>query len=308
MFKELRELFVFTGKEKKGIFVLLSLIVLLILVNLLLPLFITHEPVDTSKWEAEVENYYAREKVAINSEIDSSFSEIAPFDPNKVSSEYLIKIGLPGKVVSNWMKYIEKGGSFKSKEMVSKIYGMTPADYERISEYLVFPVKENNEKLQVKTVNIISIEKEFSNRVDEKRENKTPLLIEPVEINSADSLKLLSVPGIGPTLTSRIIKYRKMLGGYYSVEQLREVYGLKEEHFELALPHLAVNRDLINRFNINFSSVNEMGRHPYIGYKIAKRIVKRRDANGKYESPEQLSSVIPLDSLTRMLPYLLFNQ
>ena len=113
MFKEFRELFVFTGKEKKGIFVLLSLIVLLILINLLLPLFITHQPVDTSKWEAEVENYYTREKVGTNSEIDSSFLDVASFNPNKVSSEYLLKIGLPVKVVSNWMKYIEKGGSFK---------------------------------------------------------------------------------------------------------------------------------------------------------------------------------------------------
>jgi competence protein ComEA len=309
MIKELRELIVFNRKEKNGIFVLLFLIVLLIVVNLLLPFFITHQPVDTSKWEAEVENYYAQKKVGIiNSEIDSFFINIHPFDPNEVPAGYLVKIGLPEKVVSNWMKYIEKGGFFKSKEMVSKIYGMTLEDYNRISEYLVFPAKETNNKLPEKMVNVNNNEPIYNKRVDEKRVNDQPMVIEQVEINSADSMELLSVPGIGPTLSSRIIKYRKMLGGYYSVEQLKEVYGLKEEHFNLALPHLSVNTDLITRFNINFSSVNEMGRHPYIGFKTAKRIVKKKDTNGRYESSEQLGLIIPSDSLIRLLPYLIFNQ
>lgn len=308
MFKELRQLFVFTQKEKYGIFVLLSLIALLIAVNLSLPFFITNQPVDTSKWEAEVENYYAQKKVGIVSGTDSSVINIHPFDPNNVAPEFLLKIGLPSKVVSNWMKYIEKGGYFKSKEMVSKVYGMRPEDFDRIAKYLVFPVKEAVNKLPEKTVDNYNRESDYNKVVDEKSENEHSLMIEPVEINNADSLELLSVPGIGPTLSSRIIKYRKMLGGYYSVEQLREVYGLKEEHFNLALPHLTVNKDLVNRFNINFSSMNEIGRHPYIGYKTAKRIVQRRDTNGRYESTEQLGLILPLDSLTRLLPYLKFNQ
>src|SRR5665647_1059817 len=48
-----------------------------------------------------------------------------------------------------------------------------------------------------------------------------------LDLNSADSLHLLEIPGIGPVFASRIIRYRTLLGGYYAVDQLREVYGMR---------------------------------------------------------------------------------
>ena len=99
-----------------------------------------------------------------------------------------------------------------------------------------------------------------------------------------------------------------MLGGFYDIEQLRMVYGLKEEHFQMASPHLNVDADKIELLNINFLSASEMGRHPYIGYKNSRKIVKLRDSKGPFVSPADLELIFSADSLKQLTPYLIFNQ
>jgi DNA uptake protein ComE-like DNA-binding protein len=308
MLKKLRGLFVFTRKEKNGIFVLLVLIAILIMINLMLPSFIKHQQVDTSKWEAEVDQFYAQNNTIENRAANIPVTEISQFNPNSVSSEYLVKIGFPEKVASNFVKYVEKGGHFKSKNDVKKIYGLKPELYDRIAPYLVFAEVDNHSEVTNKPSNSKTGFYSSENNIAEEKPDKSISKIEVVELNGSDSLKLLSVPGIGPVLSSRIIKYRKMLGGYYAVEQLHEVYGLKDEHFNMASAHLRVDAKAIIRFNINFASVSELGKHPYIGFKTAKRIVKQRDEKGKYGSAEQLGAILSADSLNRLLPYLIFNE
>jgi len=128
------------------------------------------------------------------------------------------------------------------------------------------------------------------------------------ELNSTDSLHLLDIPGIGPVFASRIIRYRNLLGGYYAVAQLKEVYGLKEDNFNAVSQYFTADESTLVRFNINFSTVRELGRHPYVGFRTAQKICKLRDKTGKFSSPDNLSPVMTGDSLKRLVPYLKFTR
>ncbi|MBM3213953.1 helix-hairpin-helix domain-containing protein [Candidatus Poribacteria bacterium] len=47
-----------------------------------------------------------------------------------------------------------------------------------------------------------------------------------VNLNTADSATLQTLPGIGPVLAERIIAYRKEAGGFHSVDDLIDVRGI----------------------------------------------------------------------------------
>ncbi len=308
MFKELRELFVLTRQEKSGILMLLSLILFLIAIDLSLPYIVPRHVVDTSDWEQEVERFYAESKQDPNRLMPSVQEQVEPFDPNKGSLELYIKAGLPESIARNIMRYVAKGGRFMKKEDLKKIYGMTPMLYDRFTSYLVFPEAMTADRDgSGRRKDRVGQKNRYDPVNDSGYAKKS--LIQPlqVELNSADSLQLLSLPGIGPVLSARIIKYRNLLGGFYSVEQLREVYGLKEENYQRAVSFLTVDQSLIKRLNVNFLSVRELGRHPYIGFQTARRVVEKRDREGRLDSLKYLAALLSEDSLSRLKPYLVFN-
>lgn len=105
----------------------------------------------------------------------------------------------------------------------------------------------------------------------EKYEERTQVLL-----NSCDSFLLTKLPGIGPVLASRIIKYRNLLGGYYSLQQLKEVYGLKEENFNKAKDLIVLDIKNIKKFSIDTAGFKTLVRHPYIGKDMAWRIINLR--------------------------------
>jgi competence protein ComEA len=302
-FKAIRELFCFTQKERNGIIALLCLIFILLAVNIAMPYIYKSKPVDTSAWEREVKSYLDGPKQL---EERVKFKDTEPFDPNKISFVELSGIGVPDKVASNWIKYLEKGGRFREKQDVRKIYGMTDALYERLKGFFLFPLKVKGSPDTVKSYALINNKAVQRKNDFNSGRNLTP--VAAIELNSADSSALESLPGIGPVLASRIIRYRNLLGGFYSVEQLHEVYGLREEHYSAASAYINVDAELVRGFNLNFSTLQELGRHPYIGFRSARKIIKLRDERGKYTSAEDLSLILTADSLKKLKPYLTFNQ
>ena len=119
---------------------------------------------------------------------------------------------------------------------------------------------------------------------------------------------LEALPGIGPVLASRIVRYRRLLGGFYEVGQLKDIYGMNEELWLKASPFLAADTAGLKRLEINFLPLTELGRHPYIGFRTAKKLVSRRDAAGKFRNEEELRPFFSSDSLRRLLPYIRFGE
>ena len=130
-----------------------------------------------------------------------------------------------------------------------------------------------------------------------------------VELNSADTTALKMVPGIGSVFAKRIIKYRDLLGGFYSVEQLGEVYGIDEDRYEAMKSWFSVDPSVISHLFVNQLSAKELASHPYVSYKQARIIEKMIRKKGNLQGWEDLSLLeeFPEHEQQRLRYYLSFH-
>jgi DNA uptake protein ComE-like DNA-binding protein len=135
---------------------------------------------------------------------------------------------------------------------------------------------------------------------------KTGYSAQPIDINRADSAQLLPLPGIGPVYAGRIIKYRSLLGGFVSVEQLGEVYGISPETVDGVANRIFIDTRAVNMLDLNSATFKELLRHPYLEYEDVKALANYRDFKGSIQSIQELQeNYILSDSLlNRVIPYL----
>lgn len=138
----------------------------------------------------------------------------------------------------------------------------------------------------------------------EKRYVRKPL--SPIDINTADTIEFIALPGIGSRLADRIIRFRESLGGFYSIEQISEVYGLADSVFQKIKPLLISPAFDIKRININTASLEELKAHPYIRYTIANSIVNYRAQHGAFTNIEDLRKIVTItnDVFEKIISYL----
>lgn len=150
--------------------------------------------------------------------------------------------------------------------------------------------------------------KEYSRFKNQKAESKQAQ-IPIIDLNQADSAKLDQLPGIGPVFASRIIKYRTILGGYYSLDQLYEVFGMKSETIDKIKKYILIDTLKIQKIDLNTASFRQINAHPYISYDQTKVICKFRYKN-KILSISQLESlqIFTSSDIQKLRPYLLFTQ
>jgi competence protein ComEA len=129
------------------------------------------------------------------------------------------------------------------------------------------------------------------------------------DINTCDSASLEALPGIGPVLSARIIKYRKLLGGYASIDQLKEVYGLSEETFGLIRKRVRVDTAYIRKININSADYKQLIRFPYLERHEVSAILKYRELKGALTGMTDLvdNKLIVGDKIEKIRPYLEFD-
>jgi len=127
----------------------------------------------------------------------------------------------------------------------------------------------------------------------------------PININRADSVQLLPLPGIGPVFAGRIIKYRDLLGGYISLDQLREVYGLPAETIDLIADRIAIDASSVRRIYIDSASFSELLRHPYLDLNEVKALVEYRDFKKDISSLKELieNQILEDSTIARVGPY-----
>ncbi|MCK4661941.1 MAG: helix-hairpin-helix domain-containing protein [Bacteroidales bacterium] len=206
------------------------------------------------------------------------------FDPNEISSDEWIKLGLNKKQINTIKNYISKGGQFRVKADLKKIYGISENIYKKLEPY----IKINN--------------------ITEKNINKSINNI-IVEINSADTNDLIKLKGIGSISANRIIKYRNFLGGFYSTDQLLEVYGISEENFNLFKSNIIVDTTLIKKININTADFKQINKHPYIDYKETKAIINYKNIMKGFKNIEEIkkNNLISVETYNKIKHYLCIN-
>ncbi len=174
-----------------------------------------------------------------------------------------------------------------------------------------FTSKEHNRLPEKRTYFNNRSSKEGSGGDDSRSFSRTEKLEKgsKVNLNEADTALLMKIPGIGHAYATRILKYRKILGGYYSVEQLKEVYGMYQELYDEIIPFFEITTDSIVRMPVNTASLDKLKSHPYINFYQAKAILELRKKAGKINFIEELSMLeeFPPEELGKLKSYLLFE-
>jgi competence ComEA-like helix-hairpin-helix protein len=130
-----------------------------------------------------------------------------------------------------------------------------------------------------------------------------------VELNTADTTTLKKVPGIGSAFAGRIVKYRALLGGFYTVGQLREVYGMDEARYQSLQSWFYADTAFIAKLPVNHLPVDRMARHPYISYPQARAIGQLSRRKGRLNGWEHLRLLEEFTEAdrARLSPYLSFH-
>ncbi|PKO98631.1 MAG: hypothetical protein CVU13_09365 [Bacteroidetes bacterium HGW-Bacteroidetes-8] len=179
------------------------------------------------------------------------------FDPNIVTQEELVKLGLTIGQASVVVKYRERGGVFRKREDFKRIYVLPDGFYERVREYI--------EIEEIKEEQIVNREKLAINE-DIK-----------IDLNSADSLQLLSLPGIGPYYAGKIVEFRNRTGGFAYPSQIMDIKGIDSERFNMTSRFIYTDTLKIKKKNLETISFEELSANPYVGSYLARAIIRFRE-------------------------------
>jgi competence protein ComEA len=279
--------FGFNKQQRNGLLVLCILIVLLFIIRLSISSFITSQPVLLADF-SNIQLPGTNSGILLTD--SSSENNLFVFDPNTVTKEQLLKLGLKEKTANTFINYRSKGAHFNKKEELKKVYGISDELYTKLETYILIDKKENSGK-KIYTQQDPPIKKQ----------------IKVVELNTADSISLLPLPGIGPGYAKRIIKYRSLLGGFYSIEQLKEVYGFTDSLFQAIKNYVKADPTLVTKIDLNTEDFKKLNEHTYISYEDTKSIFNYRRKNGPITKTEQLQNCISdQEQLKKLVPYLPF--
>lgn len=285
--------FHFNKQERNGVFVLCFMIVILFIIRLLIPFIGSENNLQLITINAvPLEETFITEKLEKETVKSAAISgQRFVFDPNTVTEEDAQKLGLSKKLSATLINFRNKGGRFFKPEDLKKLYGLSPKLYEELESYILIPQRA------FKRDSVFS----YKPRIYEKKIYTKEL----VEINSADSLTIVFLKGIGPGFTKRIIKYRTMLGGFHSIHQLKEVYGMTDSLFVIFSSQIKLDATTLNKIPINAIDFNSLRKHPYFNFQSAQAIVNFRSKHGRLtETDIKGLGIFSEEKLTLILPYL----
>jgi DNA uptake protein ComE-like DNA-binding protein len=171
-------------------------------------------------------------------------------------------------------KYVNSPKEFQAVTKVSDSL------LKAISPYFKFPDWVNTKKE-------FATYKKYSNTAFAKKEK-----IVIIDINQASQEDLIKIYGIGEAISLRILKFKESLGGFVSMEQMKDVWGLSPEVIENLNSHFKVlTPPKVKKVDINNASIKELSQFPYFNYQLAKQIVTFRSMNGDFKNVDDLTKI-----------------
>ena len=293
--KKIPTYLVFTKEQRNGILLLFTLILLFQVAYY----FLDFSQTPTSNSEKA-------EWLALQSEVDSlkqnqpkSAYTIYPFNPNFITDFKGYKLGMTVEQIDRLLAFRKQGKFANSAKEFQQVTGVSDSLLNEISPYFKFPDWVTEKKAKGK-----------SNWVDYSKTNTAGVKQKVVvlDINLASKEDLMKVYGIGDAISDRILKQKELLGGFVSMEQMEDVWGLSPEVIEKLNQQFAIQTNPNpKRIKINEASIKELGQFPYFRYPISKSIVTYRSINGdlKIEDLTKISG-FPVDRIKIIALYLEF--
>jgi DNA uptake protein ComE-like DNA-binding protein len=175
--------------------------------------------------------------------------------------------------------------------------GTRYSDGENLKPYL--------RKTYTKAENDLSASKIILARQQEDKKNA----IHTLDINLSDTSELIKLPGIGHVLSGRIVKCRNFLGGFAKIEQLKEVYALSEETYEMIKNRVTVDSTFIKRININTADYKELSHIRYLEKYEISSILKYRQLKVRINALSKLvdNKLITYEKARKVGPYIRFE-
>ena len=207
-----------------------------------------------------------------------------PFRIDTASAEYLRTLGFTSRQAELIIKYGNIIGGYRNMAEFEECYAVDSAMAARLRPYIIFPERDSTTF----------------------KPNRIEL---PIDINSADSATLVHIRGIGPKSAVHILRYRKLLGGYYSTAQISELEVVTDENFRTILPQIYCDSAKIKKIFINFARPKELEVHPYISNLMLRRIVNYRELKGGWSTIEEMieSNILSVEQAAKIAPYLDFG-
>lgn len=119
-----------------------------------------------------------------------------------------------------------------------------------------------------------------------------------IEINSSTAEDFQRLKGIGKVFAERIVKYREMIGGFSSIEQIKEVYGIHDTIYQkfksnIYVKPISKKQIIVTKKIIEINSANQDDFESLngIGKVFAQRIIQFREKLGGFRNKEQLKDV-----------------
>jgi competence protein ComEA len=281
-----KDYFSFTKKDRIAGFLIAGLMLIIYLFPTVLPaktgnliladsLFI--QPADSSA-ATQAENRFENEEMQTYDKLKPA---VADFDPNTISPAGWAELGLRTKTIATIQKYLSKGGRFREPADLAKVWGLPKGFYERVKDHIVIAGSDDGYK------------KQFRQHYESER-SSAPVVI---DVNTSDSTAFTALKGIGEKLAGRIIGFREKLGGFYSVEQIGETYGLPDSTFQKIKPLLKIEGE-VKKIHINTATKDQLKNHPYFKWKLANAVVEYRNQHGDFQSIDDLKKIVLVDEKT----------
>lgn len=279
--KDIKSYFLFSKEQRRGILLLLLLIVVLQTSSFFYGFTkdsIERQSISEKQW-MEVQ----KEMNNLKLQATEKKYEIKAFNPNFITDYKGYKLGMSVHEIDRLLEFRKKGKYVNSPNEFQNVTKVSDSLLDKLKPLFKFPDWVTDKK-QYKS------NKNYSNNVFAKKEKKVV-----IDINQATQDDLIKIYGIGEVISLRILKQKERLGGFVSMEQMKDIWGLSPEvignletHFKvLVLPKP-------KKIDINNASLKELSQFPYFNYQLAKQIVTYRSMDGEIKNSEDLTKIIGL--------------
>ena len=289
----IKSYFQFTKNQRTGVFCLLVLIVVFQVIYCFIDFnFVIPKSTEKENWLS------LQHKInSIKQEKLEFVPKIYPFNPNFITDFKGYKLGMSVAEIDRLLAFRKQNKYVNSSKEFQAVTKISDSLLAVISPYFKFPDWVKNKKELVDN-------KSYSKTAFAKKEK-----IVILDINQATKEDLIKIYGIGEATSLRILKFKEGLGGFVSMDQMNDVWGLSLEVIENLNSHFKVSaQPTVNKIDINNASIKELAQFPYFNYQIAKQIVTFRSMNGDFKNKDDLTKIkgLSIDKATIIALYLKF--